>query len=513
MINNTKSRNAAFIRWRGAVGGLALLAAGVIGSPAWAGPEAEVIVSSSEGDRLEQKADILFGPDTPGEAPVFTVDDSKPLQKILGFGATFQEAGMILLSDLKPAEQEDVLQSVFDPEKGAGFSAMVTYMGSTDLMSAGPYYTYADKVGDVALDSFTIERDLKPFGLATYIKRAQKYGSFALHSRLDYPPNWMMVDQRFEKGMILDPHYYEPLSRYYLKYIQAYREQGIDITHLSLFNEPGFYTKISYSEIGDIIRNYVGPLFKKEGITTKLQVADAPFRYWAHKLYPVILDNPETRQYISGMTYHSYDFLWGPEAKADGLRKIADLHARYPDLEIWMTEHCYHRDSIMAAKLGDMDIPRLDFEDGDFWGNEIANELEAGASAWSYFNLILDEKGGPEFVSPVHQYKENNVQQPVIVINRKEKKAHYTGLYYYLSHFAKYVRPGSVRLTTTGSAQGLRVLSFKRPDGKIVVQVMNSRAEKVKVNVAWGGELLPVEAPAISISTIIWPADGATTGS
>jgi len=35
-------------------------------------------------------------------------------------------------------------------------------------------------------------------------------------------------------------------------------------------------------------------------------------------------------------------------------------------------------------------LPRYDFEDGVSWGNVIMSDLEAGASAWVYWNMLLD---------------------------------------------------------------------------------------------------------------------------
>ena len=37
-------------------------------------------------------------------------------------------------------------------------------------------------------------------------------------------------------------------------------------------------------------------------------------------------------------------------------------------------------------------LPALSIEDGDFWGNRIFTDVEARASVWMYWNLILDEK-------------------------------------------------------------------------------------------------------------------------
>jgi hypothetical protein len=72
-------------------------------------------------------------------------------------------------------------------------------------MSAGPYYTYDDHPGDVGMKLFSLERDLKPNGLVTYIKRARRYGTFVLQAPMDYPPDWMLFDVKTHQH--LDPRF------------------------------------------------------------------------------------------------------------------------------------------------------------------------------------------------------------------------------------------------------------------------------------------------------------------
>ena len=118
--------------------------------------------------------------------------------------------------------------------------------------------------------------------------------------------------------------------------------------------------------------------------------------------------------------------------------------------------------------------------------------------------MILDEKGGPWSVSYVHGNPDPNIQHPVVIIDREKKKVTYTGLYYYLTHFSKFVRPGVVRVQTLGSQEGMRVMAFKRPDRGMVIEVMNSRKEDADVNLSWHGQLLRLKLPAVSITTALW---------
>lgn len=442
----------------------------------------QVYVSSKAGDRLSAQPPLKFEQARPAAGPTFTIDDSVGHQKIEGFGASLLEAGLIVLNTLPADQQESVLRSLFDPKEGSGFSAMKTEIAGTDFQSAGPWYTYDDTPGDVEMKNFSIARDLGPNGMATFIKRARKYGSFALQAPMDYPPDWMLFD--VQKNQDIDPKYFPALARYYIRYLQEYEKQGISIDYLSLFNEPDIYTKIPYSKIRELLRDHVGPQLEQSGLRTQIMLSEAPRRGDAYRNYPTVLDDPAARKFVSVIPYHGYDFK--------DYAKIADLHKRYPDLPLWMTEICY------------VSPPVYNFEDGDYWGNVIFSDLEAHASAWIYWNMILDEKGGPWAVSEVHADPDLNAQHPIVIINRQTKQVTYTGLYYYLSHFSKFVRPGAVRVQTSGSANGVRVIAFRTPDGHIVSQLMNSLKEDAAINLVFHDRTVHIVLPAISITTAIW---------
>ncbi len=457
---------------------------------AYGAREVRVYVTSQAGDRITSKPRLHFS-NRPSAGPTFKIDDTSRYQEIVGFGASFLEAGMICINSLGPAAQERVFQSLFDPEKGAGFSAMKTVIGATDFMSAGPYYTYDDHPGDVAMKLFSIERDLKPNGLITYIKRARKYGNFVLQAPMDYPPDWMLFN--IENNQDVDPRFFHALALYYARYLREYEKQGIFIDYVSLFNEPGIYTKISAREIRDLLKDDVGPLFAREGVKNRIQACESNNRERAYEQWPVILDDPKARPYVGAIAYHGYDFK--------DYDKMAHLHRRYPDLKLWMTEidHSYNTDTKLPALL-----PRRDYEDGDFWGNQIFNDLEAGTSAWIYWNMILDENGGPWLVSPVHRDEKFNAQHPVVIIDRQRKSVFYTGLYYYLAHFSKFVRPGAVRIGTSGSANGLRCMAFRSKNGVRIAQVLNSRKQIASMKLEWHGSTLNLSLPALSITTCVW---------
>ncbi|MEO8613760.1 MAG: glycoside hydrolase family 30 beta sandwich domain-containing protein [Luteolibacter sp.] len=469
---------ATVISWLGLIGGL----------PA---QEVDCFVSAKNGERMALKGPLAFAEILAKHAPRFEIDENMPYQTISGFGASFLEAGMLCLNDLDANARDDVLRALFDVDSGAGFSVMKTVIGGTDFMSAGPWFTYNNHSGDGMMEHFSISRDLADEGQVAFIRSARRHGSFILQATMDYPPDWMLIDA--EKNQDIDPKNFDALSRYYLRYVREYEKQGIHIDYLSPFNEPSIYTKIPWWKVRDLIKGHLGPLFEKELVRTRLMLPEAPNRRNAWENQPVVMDDAAARKYISVMPYHGYN--------EGGFEQIAALAKRYPDVPLWMTELCH---GYVVKTPREPPLPRRDFADGDHWGNIIFSDIEAGASAWIYWNMILDEKGGPWLVSPIHGNPDENVQQPLVIIDRQTKQVTYTGAYWYLAHFGRFVRPGAVRLATSGTVKGVRCLSFRHPDGGMVAQLLNSGAAEVEVSIGLSGKSLSLSLEPNSITTCLW---------
>jgi O-glycosyl hydrolase len=123
-----------------------------------------VYSSSQDGDRLTKKTDISFTSDKESSLPGIRIDERTHFQRIDGFGATFNEAGMICLNSLNTEKQDSVLKMLFEPDSGAGYTLMKSPIAACDFASTGPWYSYNDNPGDKSMEHFTIDRDLGPNG-------------------------------------------------------------------------------------------------------------------------------------------------------------------------------------------------------------------------------------------------------------------------------------------------------------------------------------------------------------
>ncbi len=464
-------------------------------------PVISVFSSSKDGDRLTKKEETRFIRYKKSTLPEIVVNDSIKYQKIDGFGATFNEAGMICLNSLDGELSRSVLKNLFDPDSGAGFTVMKSPIAACDFASAGPWYSYCDTPGDTALKTFSIERDLRPDGLIPFIKKASEFGRFEIETTMDFAPDWMYVSLKEDEKHI-KPIYYGTLAGYYSRYVRSYAANGITLGYLNLFNEAenSWYSNVTYKAMGEMIRNHVGPRFKADGLTTKIQLGETSNRPEAIRKFPSALDDPEVRKYISTLTVHGYDW--------DQFSTLTELHLKYPDIPIWQTEVCYARVGNKPTNEppgGPDHLPVYEFSDGEFWGNMIMNDMKNWVSAWVYWNMILDQDGGPWLVSVEHGDPDDNRQQPVVIINRNTKEVTYTGLYYYLAHFSKFIRPGAYRIDCTGGSPQLNFAGFLNADGTVVLNIINNGSD-TETKIMWNNDMKTQSLKGHSITTLVWSA-------
>ena len=454
-----------------------------------------VYSSSLDGDRLAKKSGLSFASDKGSAIPSITIDESTLFQKIDGFGATFNEAGMVCLNSLSTETRDSVLKMLFDPGSGAGYTLMKSPIAACDYASAGPWYTYNDTPGDTSMEHFTIKRDLEPNGLVSYIKAASKYDRFEIESPMDFAPDWMYFGIKPGKKHIR-PEYYRALARYYSRYIKAYAENGITINYLNLFNEADnpHYSNVTYKAMGEMIKNYVIPQFKEDGLSAKIQLGETCTRPEAFEKFPPVLNDPDLRKYISTLTAHGYDW--------DKFSKLTELHNSFPDIPIWITEVCYGM-IMCIPPSGPVVCPVPAFSDGEFWGNMIMNDMKNWVSGWIYWNMILDQNGGPWLTSPEHGDPDANRQHSVVIINRETRQVTYTGLYYYLAHFSKFIRPGAHRIACSGDSSQLNFAGFLNTDGSIILNIINN-GDETDCKVSWQDKSVSTGLKAHSITTLKW---------
>ena len=409
---------------------------------------------------------------------VVLVDPTRRFQTILGFGGAFTDAAAETFAKLPPAKQAEVLTAYFSPDKGLGYTLGRTNVNSCDFSS--DTYSYDDTPGDTALAHFSIAHDLKyrvPFIKAAL---AMAHAPFTLFASPWSPPAWMKTNGDMAHGGKLKPEDRQAWADYYVRFIRAYRQQGIPIWGLTVQNEPmstQSWESCLYTaqDEQDFVRDYLGPTLRKSGL------AGVQLMIWDHNrglMYQraqAVYEDPAAAQYVWGMAYHWYsgDHFDSPQA----------VHEAFPEKNLLFTE----------GSEGFTTDPAREWEIGERYGQNVLLDLSHWALGWTDWNLLLDQQGGPNHVG--------NYCSAPIMADTATGALHYQPSYYYLGHFAKFIRPGAQRIASTSTDDSLLCAAFVNPDNTIAVVVLNLTGQARDYKIWLAGRAVSTSSPAHSIET------------
>ncbi|OGR43515.1 MAG: glucosylceramidase [Elusimicrobia bacterium GWA2_56_46] len=403
------------------------------------------------------------------------IDPGVTYQEIDGFGCTLTGGSALLIQGLPETERASLLRELFATDGAAiGLSYLRLSIGASDLDER--VFSYDDLSAgqqDVELADFSIGPDKK--AVIPVLKQilAINPGLKLLASPWS-PPVWMKTNGK-SKGGSLKPEYYEVYARYLAAYIKAMRAEGINIDALTVQNEPlnpdnNPSMVMTAAEQGLFIKKYLGPLFKKYGLKTKIVLYD---HNCDKPEYPLsILADKEAARYVDGSAFHMY----GGEVAAMSL-----VHNAHPDKNIYFTEQWVGGPSNFAA----------DFK----W--HVKTLVIGAVRNWSKnvmgWNLASDPAYGP------HTEGGCDRCQGALTIGRDIKR---DVAYYVLAHASKFVRPGSLRIKSN-LPPSLPNVAFKTPFGKIVLIVLNEKSAPASFNIQYKGKAAAAALPGDSAGTYV----------
>jgi len=448
----------------------------------------EVYISARDsGLRLAKTAEIAF---SKAEQPLETglsvfVNPAKTFQTILGIGGAITDASAEVFAKLSGEKQQAFLDAYYGKD-GICYSLMRTHINSCDFSSAS--YTYIEE-GDKELKTFSLEHD-EQYRIPL-IKRAMAEAGDQMTLFISpwSPPAFMKDNNNMLRGGKLLPQYYQTWADYYVKFIQEYEKAGIPIWGLTIQNEPMaaqtwescIYTA---ADERDFLKSYLGPTLQKAGMGAKKIIV------WDHNRDLIvdrantILNDPEAAKYVWGVGFHWYETWRGGDPMWRNLQTVQEA---FPEVNLIFTEGCKERFSSDAYQR---------WSNGERYGESMINDFNNGVVGWTDWNILLDEKGGPNHVgnfcfAPIHA--DTNTGELI-----------YTPSYYFIGHFSKFVHPGAKRVSTATSYSSLLSTSFTDSEGKITTIVMNKSERNEKYSLLVNGYEAVVEIPANAIQTLIY---------
>ncbi len=372
-------------------------------------------------------------------------------QTMRGFGGAFTEASAHNWSGLSETEKAAVIEGYFGDE-GLRYNLGRVHVHSCDFALGN--YTYVQE-GDESLDTFSIAHDeakiLPMLGKAKQAV-ARRNEKLQILTSPWSPPAYMKTNGDMNHGGRLKKEYYELWAKYYVKFLLSYKEAGVDVRYLTVQNEQEAvqtWDSCEYSpqEEAEFVRDYLARALKEAGL------GDIKVLVWDHNKEGMYRRTKATleaigqeKELIGGVAVHWYT--------GDHFGAIRAVRKAFPDKAIFFTEGC-----VEFSRFSPSDEVQM----AEMYAHDMIGNFGAGVEAFFDWNLLLDEKGGPNHVG-------NYCAAPMMLQGEKATKRL---SYYYIGQLSRYVKPGARMMLTSCYCKDLEVVGFVNPDGEKVVVILN----------------------------------------
>jgi glucosylceramidase len=426
---------------------------------------------------LTQQPNLTFASGTP-DAYNIVVDETQLFQRIDGMGSALTDSAAWVLYN--SPHYLTMMDRLFSKTNGIGMSLVRIVMGASD--SARTWYTYNDTPG---IQNFSIAHDLAY--MIPVAKRALEINPDVKFIASPWSaPGWMKSGNYGPQGLLegwLNTAHYSNYAQYFVKFLEAYKAQGVPIYAVTIVNEPlyqgpdypGMY--LSAAQQRTFIRDYLGPaIAASQSPETKIISFD---HNWADSDYAMtVLADPGAKGFTAGTGFHCY----GGDISAQSA-----VHSAHPDRDIYHTE-C----SSGAWKTWP-----------DAWEGSLGWIVIKGtrhhAKGVNFYNLALNHLGGPALAG-------GGVTDlwAAIHVNTSNNTFYYNMDYYALGHATKFLKPGAYRIASTDLGSSFLNVAFRNPDGGIVLIVYNLTGATNSFTVQWGSQYISYSLAAKAAATFTW---------
>lgn len=426
---------------------------------------------------LLQKQTTIMSFGTAGNGfPFIDVDSATAYQTIDGFGYTLTSGSAEVINRLSAGAKTDLLNELFGNGANAiGVSYLRISIGASDLSSS--VYSYDDVPAgqtDTGLAQFTLNPDKTD--LIPLLKQILTINpSIKILATPWSPPVWMK-DNGNSIGGSLKPEYYGVYAKYFVKYIQQMKNEGITIDAITPQNEPlhpgnNPSLLMQATDQAIFIKSHLGPAFQAANITTKIIVYDHNCDQPGYPL--AILNDAAAKAFVDGSAFHLYN---------GNIDALSAVHNAHPDKHVYFTEQ-------YTASNGSFD--------GDFrW--HLKNLIIGAPRNWSRnvleWNLANDASFGPHTPGGCTTCKGALTIGTTVTRNVA---------YYIIAQASKFVPPGSVRISSTITGN-MHNVAYKTPAGKKVLIVLNDGTQAGSFNIRYKGKWAPAFLPAGAAATYTW---------
>ncbi len=428
---------------------------------------------------VSKKNSLSFSPDIQNLEETINIDENIKFQSIDGFGFTLT-GGSASLINAMGTNRNALLQELFgNGSNDIGISYLRISVGASDLSETTFTYNDIESSEDLSLSKFSIAREQK--NLIPVLKEILTINpNIKILASPWTAPVWMKVrtlGKNGFKGGSLNPAYFSVYADYFVKYIKAMKDNGINIDAITIQNEPlhdgnnpSMY--MSAEEQTLFIKDFLGPKFQSNNIGTKIICYD-------HNLdkpnYPIqVLSDSKAYQYTNGSAFHLY---------AGDISAMSTVHDKFPEKDVYFTEQWVGGPSNFS---------------GDFKWN-INNIIIGSMRNWSKTALSWNLANSPNYTPHTSGGCRNCLGGLTISGNSFTRNVGY----YFIGHASKFVKSGAVRIFSNVTPS-INNVAFRNTDGTVILIAINNQSVTKSFNVKYNEKMFTYTLNPGSVATFSW---------
>jgi glucosylceramidase len=421
------------------------------------------------------------------------LNPAERFQTMDGFGAAITGSTAFNLMKMTKENRTKFLKETFSPTEGMGQSYVRISIGCSDFSLSE--YSLCDTPG---IENFGLTSEETDYVIPVLKEILAINPDLKIMGSPWTPPQWMKVNnltdlQPFNSWTSgqLNPAYYGDYATYFVKWIQAMNQNSIKIYSVTPQNEPlnrgnSASLYMGWEEQLEFVQNHLVPQFKAASLSTKIYLFDHNYNYdnmadqngYPMKIYDAGIDS----DVVAGAAYHNYG---GDKAE------LLKVQSRYPERELVFTE----------TSIGTWNDGRnLQVRLIDDMREVALGTVNNGCKAVIVWNLMLDTERGPNREGGC-QTCYGAVDIDISDFSTITRNSHY----YIIGHLSSVVKPGAVRIGTTGfSDPGFIHSAFENTDGTYAVVLLNSTSASKSITLDDGKQHFTYEVPANSVISYKW---------
>lgn len=424
------------------------------------------------------------------------VNTDKKGQEFYGYGAALtHSSAYLLMQEGAEGTTDEMLQELYG-EDGARLSLVRIPIGSSDYIEGDTFFTCDDLEDnndtDMDLEHFSIEKDAN---IIAVLKKILEINPDVTILACPWSaPAWMKDVKSLEGGTLLE-EYYEVYADYLVKFVEAYKAEGIEIDFLSLVNEPLItncgYPHMMIDELQAVeIGGYLNEKFSAKELSVSLLGWDHNVDEMAYDYLDVIFGDKENSKLFAGAALHGYGDV-DQFTVSEGIQYITESYQGKLAFMTEITEHSGSNDfaSNLAYAAQYVTVDPINY----------------GMSGMLFWNLTLRSDGSP---TPV---KHGNECYGVMDMDENDGEFTYykRSAYYAMAHTSKFAYaidgklPVALECTSSNDSQ-IMASALYRADGTIVVTAVNvSDQLSETVHLVIDGQCVSFELMPQSIVTFV----------